>query len=43
MVFEYDSTEEVVNKLKSMLKTDDIVLVKASNGMHFNTIVQEIE
>lgn len=41
-VFEFDELNDVVDYLKSMLKSGDIVLVKASNGMHFNKIVQEL-
>lgn len=41
-VFEFNELTEVVDNLKTMLKTDDIVLVKASNGMHFNRIVEQI-
>lgn len=42
MVFEFNELNDVVDYLKSMLKTDDVVLVKASNGMHFNKIVQDL-
>lgn len=41
-VFEFEELNDVVDYLKSMLKSEDIVLVKASNGMHFNKIVQEL-
>ena len=41
-VFEFNELNDVVDYLKSMLKTDDVVLVKASNGMHFNKIVQDL-
>lgn len=42
MVFEFNELNDVVDYLKSMLKTNDVVLVKASNGMHFNKIVQDL-
>ena len=42
-VKEFDELEQVINYLKSILKKDDVVLVKASNGMHFNKIVEQLE
>ena len=41
-VFEFNELNDVVDYLKSMLKSEDIVLVKASNGMKFHKIVSEI-
>lgn len=41
-VFNYKTNEKAIGKLKQILKREDAVLVKASNGMHFNEIVKEI-
>ena len=41
-VYEYSNNEEAIKKLKEILKSDDIVLVKASNSMNFKQIVENI-
>lgn len=41
-VFNYKNNNDAIKKLKEILKDDDIVLVKASNGMKFNEITKEI-
>lgn len=41
-VYQYDNNEEVINKIKQIEENDDIVLIKASNGMHFDEIVDAI-
>lgn len=41
-VFNYKTNEKAIEKLKEILKPEDAVLVKASNGMHFNEIVEQI-
>lgn len=41
-VYQYDNNEEVINKIKQIEENDDIVLIKASNGMHFDEIVDGI-
>ena len=33
---------DVINKIKQIEENDDIVLIKASNGMHFEEIVDAI-
>lgn len=38
-VYCFDKNEEVIEKLKSMVKIGDLVLIKASNGMKFIEIV----
>lgn len=41
-VYHFETTKEAISLLKDILNTEDVVLVKASNGMHFNKIVEEI-
>lgn len=41
-VFNYKTNEKAIEKLKEILKPEDAVLIKASNGMHFNEIVKEM-
>lgn len=41
-IFEYETKEEAINKIKEIMKKDDIVLIKASNGMKFDEIVKQI-
>lgn len=41
-IFKFNTNEEAINLLKSMLQPEDAVLIKASNGMHFNKIVEQI-
>lgn len=41
-IFEYNNLEETINALKKLLLPADTVLIKASNGMHFNKIVNEL-
>jgi len=40
--YNFEKNEEAIDLLHKILKQEDIVLVKASNGMHFNKIVEEI-
>ena len=42
-IFYYESKEEIVDKLKEMLKKGDIVLIKASNGMRFFDIIDKLK
>lgn len=42
-VFDCKTKEELIEKLKSIIKKDDYILIKASNGMHFEEITKEIE
>ncbi len=39
---QYDKNEEAIQKLKQEIKQGDCILVKASNSMHFNEIVNAI-
>ena len=39
-IFIFDTKEETIKKLKEIVKKDDYILVKASNGMHFEEIVE---
>ena len=41
-VYHYNNNEEAVDKVKKVAKEGDIILVKASNGMHFDEIVDAI-
>ena len=41
-VYHYNNNEEATNKIKKVAKEGDIILVKASNGMHFDEIVDAI-
>jgi UDP-N-acetylmuramoyl-tripeptide--D-alanyl-D-alanine ligase len=42
-VFDFDDPAELVKALQSMLKHDDVVLVKGSHGLHMDRIVQALE
>ena len=42
-VYQYDNNEEVINKIKQIEENDDIVLIKASNGMNFDEIVDALK
>ena len=35
-----ESTNEVVKMMQELIESGDIILVKASNGMKFNTIIE---
>lgn len=41
-IHECNSNQEAINIAKEILSDNDLVLVKASNGMHFDTIVSNI-
>ena len=41
-VFAFDNNEEAINCVKDILRKGDIVLIKASNGMKFKNIVDEL-
>ena len=41
-VFAFDNNEEAINCVKDILREGDIVLIKASNGMKFKNIVDEL-
>ena len=41
-IHHFDTNEEAVKLLNNIIEKDDVVLVKASNGMHFDEIVEKI-
>ena len=41
-VYHFDNNDDASDLIKQIANDGDIVLVKASNGMHFDEIVQEI-
>ncbi len=41
--YHFDTNKEAIEKIKSILKKDDTILVKASNSMHFIEIVNAIK
>ncbi len=40
--YNFNTNEEAVRLIKNAIKPEDAILIKASNGMHFNKIVEEI-
>lgn len=42
-LFAYDSNKEAIDKLKSIMNTNDAILIKASNGMHFMEIYNALK
>ena len=42
-VYSYDNNIDASNLLKNIIQENDIILVKASNGMHFEEIVESIK
>jgi UDP-N-acetylmuramyl pentapeptide synthase len=42
-VYELENIEEAIKIIKEKEKTGDAILVKASNGMNFKKIVEEIK
>ena len=42
-IFYFKDKNEIVDKLKSIINKDDIILFKASNGMRFFDIVENIK
>lgn len=41
-IFEFSNNKEAINKIKHIMEENDIILIKASNGMRFKEIVDEI-
>ena len=41
-IYHFTNNEDAIRKIKMIAKAGDIVLVKASNGMHFDEIVERI-
>lgn len=42
-IFEFDNNTEAIKKLKEIIEDNDIILIKASNGMNFKEIVEAIK
>lgn len=42
-VFSFDNNDDAINKIKEIINKEDIVLVKASNGMKFIDIINTIK
>ncbi len=42
-ILSFDSNEDAINELKNELKVDDVILIKASNGMKFIDIFNAIK
>ncbi len=42
-IFEYDELDKLIVELKNTIKKDDNILIKASHGMQFNNVVQELK
>ncbi len=42
-VYEFDNNMQAIEKIKEVMQKDDIILVKASNGMKFNEIIGELK
>lgn len=41
-IYEFETTEEAITKIKEEEQKGDVILIKASNGMNFKKIVEEI-
>lgn len=41
-VYEFEHVEEAITKIKEKEQNGDVILIKASNGMNFKKIVEEI-
>lgn len=42
-VYEFENIEEAIEKIKEEEQKGDVILIKASNGMNFKKIVEEIK
>ena len=42
-VYSFDENQDASNLLKQIMEENDVILVKASNGMHFEEIVESIK
>lgn len=42
VVYQCENNEEAIKIIKGIMKKDDIILVKASNGMKFKNIIEEL-
>ena len=43
VVYSFDNNIDAINLIKKYMKENDVILVKASNGMHFEEIVDGIK
>ena len=43
VVYSFDNNIDAINLIKEYMKENDVILVKASNGMHFEEIVEGIK
>ena len=43
LIFKFDNNQDAINKIKELINKDDIILVKASNGMKFIDIINTIK
>ena len=41
--YHFDETKQALASIKNTVKNDDVVLLKASHGMHFETIIEELK
>lgn len=41
-IFEFNNNKEAINKIKNIIKEKDVILIKASNGMKFNEITDDL-
>lgn len=42
-IYAFQTNEDCIKELKSLIKTDDVILIKASKAMHFEEIAKAIE
>ena len=42
-IYYLENKQEIINKLKQIIDKNDVILVKASNGMKFSEIVEELK
>lgn len=42
-IYECNDNDEAIKKIKEIINKGDIILIKASNGMHFNEIVDKLK
>lgn len=41
-IYHFESTEEIIENIDKLLQVDDVILIKASNGMNFNKIAEHL-
>ena len=41
--YHFDETKQALSEVRNLVKNDDVVLLKASHGMHFETIIEELK